>query len=383
MNALDRYLLRQLGVSVIFVALTLTCAIWLTQSLRYVDYIINRGLSLGTFFYFTMLLMPSLLVIILPIALFISVLFVYNRLTIDRELVVMRVAGMGPLGLALPALTLALLVTLAGYAFNLYLLPVTFRQFKDMEASFREDVASVILQEGAFTTISDGLTVYVRARGASGELRGILAHDSRDPKKPVTYMAERGDLVPAATGPRVVMIKGNRQEMNVETGKVTLLFFDRYSVDLSLYSTNHQRKWREPAERFVHQLLWPGDSDADRYYRNQLIAEGHQRLAAPLLSIAFTLICLAGLLCGEFDRRGQARRVLATVVCIGAVQAASFGFFSLAAKHPLFIPLIYLNALLPMVLASYVLIKDPRWPRRRGEPADPAGLDGLQGALGR
>lgn len=124
MKGMNLYIFRQIGVSVVFLAFAITCAIWLTQSLRYVDYIVNRGLSLGTFFFFTMLLMPSLLVIILPMALFISVLFIYNRMATDRELIVMRAAGLSPMQLSSPAMWMATVVMLAGYAFNLYLLPV-------------------------------------------------------------------------------------------------------------------------------------------------------------------------------------------------------------------------------------------------------------------
>lgn len=365
MKGLDRYLLRQLGVSVVFVAVALTIAIWLTQSLRYVDYIINRGLSFGTFIYFTTLLMPSLLVVVLPIALFVSVLFVYNRLTVDRETVVMRATGMSHIQLAAPALIVAAVVTVAGYFFNLYLLPVTFRQFKDLEQSFRTDIASVILQERKFNTVGDGLTVYIRKRDPSGELHGILAHDSRNRNKPVTYMAQRGALVESPAGPRVVLVNGNRQMVEPQTGKLTMLYFDRYTVDLNLFRRDKDNTWLEPQERFLSELFWPGNTADDRFYADKLRAEGHQRLASPLLSLSFTLICLAALLSGEFSRRGQARRVVVAVTIVAAVEAASFGIFNSAAKIPWLIPLMYLNAIVPGLIALYVLVRDPRLRRRR------------------
>lgn len=362
MKGLNRYIFLQVGIGVIFVALAITCAIWLTQSLQYVDYIVNRGLTLGTFLYFTMLLMPSLLVIVLPAALFISVLFIYNRMTIDRELVVMRATGMSPLQLSTPALAIALLVAFAGYGFNLYLLPVTFRTFKDLESSFRADIAGVILQDGKFNTVSDGFTVYVRARDKNGELHGILAHDNRDKEKPVTYMAESGALVSTLAGPRVILVKGNRQLVERDSGRLSMLYFDRYTVDLSIFRRGASRRtYREPAERFLHELFWPGDSQSDQYYADKLRAEGHQRLASPLLAITFTLICLAALLSGDFNRRGQTKRVLAAIACVVAIQAANFGVFNAVAKLPVLTPLIYLTVLLPGLAAFLILIKDPRF----------------------
>lgn len=374
MSGLARYVFRQVAWAVVLVTLGLGCAIWLTQSLQYIDYIINRGLSLGTFLYFTLLLMPSLLAVVLPIALCIAVLFIYHRMTIDRELVVMRSAGLSSLSLGAPALWLAGLVMLIGYAFSLYFLPQTFRTFRDMQNDLRNDIASVILQEGTFNTLSDDLTVYVRAREPTGELRGIMAQDDRNKEKPVTYMAERGFMVSSPAGPRVILVKGNRQEMETATGKLSLLYFDRYSVDLSMFSNDRGPTWREPSERFLGELFWPGDSDADRYYANKLKAEGHQRIATPLLAMTFTLIALAGLLSGEFNRRGQTKRLLMTVGCIAAVQAAAFGFLNLTAKNPAFTPLVYLNVFLPAIAASYVLLLDPRRRRPRHDPEDSAGI---------
>ena len=52
---------------------------------------------------------------------------------------------------------------------------------KDKVFDIRADIGAAILREGAFTTPSDGLTVFIRELAPSGEIRGILVHDNRDP----------------------------------------------------------------------------------------------------------------------------------------------------------------------------------------------------------
>ena len=49
MDGITKYVLRQVGGVMFFVTLCLTLAIWLTQSLRFVDLIVNRGLPLTTY----------------------------------------------------------------------------------------------------------------------------------------------------------------------------------------------------------------------------------------------------------------------------------------------------------------------------------------------
>src|SRR5215204_3137740 len=100
MTILDRYILRQSFSIMVFVTAALSAAIWLAQSLRLVDLIINRGLSVELFLYLTLLILPRFLDIVLPIGAFIAVLFVFNRLASESELVVMRAAGLGPMALA-------------------------------------------------------------------------------------------------------------------------------------------------------------------------------------------------------------------------------------------------------------------------------------------
>ena len=100
MSGLNKYILKQLLVGMILVTAGLTCVIWLTQSLKFVEMIVNRGLTTGVFMYFTMLLLPNFLSIVLPIALFTVIVFTYSKLITDRELVVMRAAGLSQHALA-------------------------------------------------------------------------------------------------------------------------------------------------------------------------------------------------------------------------------------------------------------------------------------------
>jgi len=364
---ITRYILAQLVMATIFVTLALTFAIWLTQSLRLVDYIVNRGLPASTFLTFVGLLLPSFLGVVLPVATFVAVLFVYHKLVMDSEMVVMRAAGLSQLQLARPAIILAVMVTVVVYAIMLYFLPVSFRNFKDLQSSFRNDLSAVLLQEGVFTALTDEITVFVRQRSSAGELRGILVHDNRDPEKPVTMMAERGALVASELGPRVVMENGNRQEVDPGTGRFSLLYFDRYTVEFNEFGETVKQRWREPKERFLPELLFPDDDRRNQRYRQELIAEGHQRLVSPLYTLAFVLIGMAALLAGEFNRRGQAKRILAAIACVAALEGISLTLHDLASRSVLAIPAMYAAVLLAAGISLYVLLHRPPRP---GVPQD-------------
>lgn len=360
MTRINRYIFRQLVFATLFVAAILTVIVSLIRSLRLIDFVVNRGLPSGILLQFTGLLLPTFLVIVLPIALFTAVLFVYNKLLNDSELVIMRSAGLSQLALATPAIVTAIAITVASYGLHLYWLPASYGQFKDLRYSYQNTLSTVLLQPGRFSTPVDGLTVYVRAREDNGDLLGIFVHDTRVPGKPVTLMAERGALVSNDAGTQVVMFNGNRQEVDTEDGRLVLLYFDQNSIDLRTLDETAQPRWRDPQERFIGELLRPGLSATEQSYYNTFVAEGHRRLSNPLNVLAFTIIALAALLGGQFDRRGQTRRVMIAVVAAVSLQAAALGVGNLASSTLAVIPLLYLLPVTTTVAALLLLLRPPR-----------------------
>src|SRR5689334_517431 len=170
MTILDRYILRQSFSIMLFITAALSAAVWLAQSLRLVDLIVNRGLAIELFLYLALLILPRFLDIVLPIGAFIAVLFVFNRLTSESELVVMRAAGLSPLTLARPVFLLAGIAFLMLFSLSAYFLPASNREFKDLQFEIRNRFVSALLQDGTFTTISNKLTIYIAGRNERGEV---------------------------------------------------------------------------------------------------------------------------------------------------------------------------------------------------------------------
>ena len=370
MKGVTSYVLRELAGATLYITLALAGVVWLSQSLRFVDLIINRGLSFLTFLHLTLLLVPVFISLLLPIAVFCAVVYTYHRLTIDSELVVLRAIGLSQIDLAKPALILAAVVTVLCYAITLYLMPMGFREFKDRQFTIRGDYSHVLLQEGAFNTLGRGLTVYIRSRQPDGQIFGILVHDNREMSAPVTMMAERGALVRTQAGPRLVLFNGTRQVYDPDARKLGRLYFDEHSVDLTRFVEAQGPRWREPRERYLHELFGPPQSEDDKLQLTELRAEGHWRLISPLFPLVFASIGLAGLLGGEFSRRGRVPRMFVTAIVAIAFQGLALALANVIVKLPPLTPLLYVNIALWLAAAGYLLFRQPR-PRRRPAASGP------------
>ncbi|WP_135467824.1 LPS export ABC transporter permease LptF [Crenalkalicoccus roseus] len=376
MTRLDRYVFRQLLLALLAVTVGLAALVWLTQSLRFIELVLDRGLSFLVFLELTGLLLPSFFAVILPITTFVVILFTYARLSADRELVVMRAAGLSHWRLARPAVALALLSVGLCYALNLWLVPASQAAFRAWQFEIRNQLAAILLQEGVFSSIGDELTVYARYRDRDGTLRGILIHDAREKGAPVTILAEAGRITPTPHGPRVTLENGVRQQLervppaaDAPPGappamRLNVLSFRENSVELARTAREEGERYRNAQERTLSELLHPAPEERipERDLR-RFRAEAHQRLAGPLQALGFALIALATVLTGQFQRHGGAARLFAGVAVVVVVLALGLMVGNLAARQPAMIPLIWANALLPGLAALWVLAGTPGLPR--------------------
>jgi lipopolysaccharide export system permease protein len=377
---LDRYILRQLLVALTAVTIALVALIWLTQSLKFVELVVNRGLSLRVFLQLTSLMVPGFLAVILPITTFVVVQFTYQRLTGDRELTVMRAAGLSPWALSRPALMLATISAAIGLVLNIWIVPASSEAFRRYQFEIRNRVAAFLLQEGVFTSISDQLTVYVRARDQDGTLRGILVEDDRAANSHATILAESGHLSATSNTPKVLLYNGSREEIDAKTGRLDVLTFAEDTVDLATASKNDEQRLRDVNEMSLHDLLNPDASIPARDY-GKLAVEAHHRLTQPLTALSFSLVALAAVLTGGFQRHGTLWRPLAAVGLLVGLLAAGLVASSLATRNMTLIPLIWAQAIVPGLAAAWILFMPASAERglarrmRRAAP-EPAGLEG-------
>lgn len=383
MPRLALYVLRQLAGPIALFVFLLTCVIWLSQSLRLLDLVINRGQSAPTFFYLTLLMLPSLLVVILPIAYFAGTLYGLHKLNSDSELTVMAAAGFSRSQLLVPVLIAAAIAMLATLACSFWIMPFCQRLMRDKEIDIRADIGAAILSEGQFNTPAKGLTVFIRELTPDGRLHGVLVHDERDRVHPTTYLAESGMLAQTPAGARLIMLDGTIEQSSIDTPcrsqtapkarypgpvhqsapkcapgskfaqpSLSVLKFQRYVFDLDQFGARQQDAELRTSERYLGELFWPTSARPLRTEtRNLYFAEANNRIAAPLYCIAFALLAFAAVTLGRRGRGAYAVRLVVASVAAAALRIAGYGVQGLAVRHPAFCALFYLIPVLAGAVA--------------------------------
>lgn len=365
LRRLDSYIFRQILGPFLFFVLVFTGVIWLTQSLRVIDTVVNNGQSARVFLEFTALLLPLVLSIVLPVAAFAAVLYAINRLFGDSEITVMLASGMSGMALLRPVAIFAALVMVVVFTITLYLMPTAQREMRDRITEIRGDVAAAFVREGAFLTPIKGVTIYLRETGGVGEMFGVFVHDERDPDQVTTYTAERALLVRERGQMRLVMFRGLAQSVRTPvTDDLAVLRFERLSYDLSQLDAPGRARFRKPSEMYVPELLAVTEEEVFPRGIGEYRAEAHEALSAPLYVLAMPLIAVAFIVSAGFRRQGFGGRILAAALAAVGLRLTGLAAKAAVAGAPAFWPLLYVPPLLGVALAI-ALLSGLRLSRRR------------------
>lgn len=352
-----RYLMKNLLIATVFVTVVLAMVVLLTQSLKILELVANADAPASIYARLVALTLPRFLEIILPVSLVAAVLFVYNRFIMDNELIVLRSCGLDQHALARPAILLAGIVTAVMMVLTTWLTPVSYAEVKSLRLNVMARYSALLLREGVFNTFGKDLTVYIRTRDKNGALTGIMIHDTRDKKKPpVTTTAKRGLLVMNGDTPNIIVEDGMRQQLDKSSNSISRLYFSSYKIEISALDTGRPARSRDANERTLPELLKPDmNVKFDRDNREAFLAEAHADIARPFTAIAFTMVALAVILIGPFNRRGQARKVALAALLVTLLMAANLALANLTRKHLEFVPLLYLIVIVPACAGLYAL----------------------------
>ena len=325
MRSLDRYILRQCLTPLVMILVVVTTIVWMTQTLQRVDILVEYGQGFGVFGYLSILIIPSLLAVIIPFAVFGATVYALYRMHTDSEIAVMFAAGVGRARIAAPLLLVTFIGALVTFYVNADLMPRSYRILKERIADIRADFASSLIRSGEFANVVDGFTIYVEEARPGGQFVGLLINDHRNGENPETYMAERAVLQETDNGPVMFLRDGNIQRVAQYTGDVSIIRFEEWAINIGNLQQGPREFYLEETERYLGELFNPDlTKPYDRNFTGKLIAEGHARVAAPIYTFAYVFAGLYALIGGAYSRRGYFIRVAAASAAIFALRVAGF-----------------------------------------------------------
>jgi len=285
MRIIDRNLLREITVTMLAVMLVLMVILLSNRLVHYLADVATGGLTGNALFVLLGMKAVKYLILLIPVALFISILMVLGRMHRDSELIAMAACGLAPTHVYKAVFVLAIPLALLLGWMSLVAVPQISQLESEMLRQAQRDLELGGITAGQFRqNKKKGRVVYVENLDEQGRLENVFIRMQLNSRS-VLLSSLRGELEEnTETGERLLtLIDGYRYDGVPGQAGYKVMQFNRHSVQLSAPKLEQRRQRR--AEKTTS-ALWASDTLFDR-------AELQWRIATPVSLLILALLAPA------------------------------------------------------------------------------------------
>ena len=151
----EKMLNKRLFVSLAIMLCILLSVLWILQSLRFINVIVNENVSFFNYFKLIILLIPDIITLVLPFCILIAGVWVYVKMINNNELIVLFSLGASKFQVSKPLMKIGIIGFLTSFIISIWILPWSLRVFKDQRFLVNHHVLSLLMQEETFYSFKD------------------------------------------------------------------------------------------------------------------------------------------------------------------------------------------------------------------------------------
>ena len=372
MSRIDRYIFWQLLGFFGFFSIILIAVYWVNRAVGLLETLLGDGQSLGVFVQMSLLSIPSVVELIVPMAAFGAAAFTANKLAGDSELVILQATGFSFWRIMRPVMYFGAVVAIFTALVTNYLIPEAATQLRELNAEIAKNTTAKYLKEGQFHTPSDGIVLYFRDITDNGELLDIFIADSRNLRFQQVYTAQRAFVVNDDGSPKLLLLDGMVQRSVLADQTLSTSHFSDFTISLDSLMESERRVRLSAAEMSTLYLITATEESAKLVRRQMeyLHFAGHLRITWAA-SAAFTaMVGFASLLVGGFSRQGLWKQMSLAVALLIVMYLVHIVTLSNGPRFAGGWVLAYLTPLVGATVTSLVIWQAGR-PRRLGPALGP------------
>lgn len=233
---LDRYIFLELLVPFGLTLSALMMILLIEQMVQLTDLLINKGVSIWTAGRIFIFLLPTFLVIAIPMGVLIATIISFSRLMADQEITALMAGGVSLFRLAVPVTVFAFLTFGMTFSLSAWAQPWVGHSLKRAAMDLLKQEFSLGLEPGIFNEPLDNMIIYIDEMPTPTQLKGILIYDLRDSAQPVLITAQEGMILsdPASDLVGLRLLNGSQHRESANPPRYQWITFRKYEFKLDL-----------------------------------------------------------------------------------------------------------------------------------------------------
>lgn len=214
-RTVDRYVLKQVAMP-LATAMSIGLVVLLAERMvRLLDITLGKRNSFSVVFELLAYLVPHYLGLALPAAMFLGLLFGFNKMSKDSEIDAFMASGVGLHRLVRPVLTLAFILALVSFFIFGWLQPQTRYAYRSVIFTVKNVEVFYLAEEGVFMQAGTRTFILDKLKRPENAFERIFLFDNKGDQGSETVTAATGSLIESPNDPRPILRleRGHRVEL--------------------------------------------------------------------------------------------------------------------------------------------------------------------------
>lgn len=290
---ISRYIVREISGIFLLALAIFTLVLLMGRIVKLMEMVVANGVPLSEVFRLIILLLPSFLMLTIPMAFLLAVLLAFGRLSMDNEITVLKSCGVSLSSMMPPVMLCAMVAALLTLFVSLFAVPWGNTGFKRFSVEVARKYASAAIRERVFRDDIPGIVMYVDSFDESRRsMKRVMIHDARDPARPLTIFARDGFITSGdGDGALRILLRNGSIHTQGKGAEYRLAHFGEYQ--LLADSGKDVPISRNEMDMGVGELLKAGRvKDVAPLARLKMQTEIHSRFAFPFAAIVFAVLAI-------------------------------------------------------------------------------------------
>ena len=241
MKIIDRYILKEHLIPFIL-SLTILLFVLLANFLiKSIDKFLGKGLNITLVIEFIFLNMAWILALAVPMAILISTLMAFGRLSSDNEVTAFKASGTNFLNLLKPALYFGLTIAILMIIFNNYFLPDMNHKARLLSSDFSRKRPDIEFDVGYFIDALPNNSIFLGGRKDTLFTDIIIFNKSSEVQQR-TITAKEGTIKTLKDGFLLNLHDGSIHELSKEKDEYRIINYDKYNITIPVENMMLNRK---------------------------------------------------------------------------------------------------------------------------------------------